>query len=1334
MAKFNDSDLGGSFADAQPNYDPNSRANKGNYKGGGVTVSGEKPKCGDGDPLFPVYDIAFEAHVYAGTRATPAYQYTTGQLEYAKTCLKKTVEVEGYDIENEFEEKHIITVEEVSFAETPSFDAAESSDAVFGEDRQDCGQGLRFRLDTEELGKGIFEALWNLPDGADQFDYFNGLGAMELICQHEVPTIDLVDGDGSPRLADHGCIAGYLIDFDYWYRLGQDVFVEDPDGPDAGVVDGEIKSGFLYLKDSYIKVMPNGEFEGNFEFENEEDVPIKSCDGFFEVKDVVELDINGIWVKERPPEGPIGGGGAGNGIRSPGDSPEDPGQGDKSCVIEHVGRTGYTITARTDQEPVTHSYDYGTVINPDVMTAEFEGGSFFYPPDDLAFIPVWDEICYIQGQVPKNITGSSQSGSPENSCPTDSSDPNRKETVLESGSPPIEADKIWDIDFFHGFICGTVIDELSGEVDEQDDCGFFQASMLNHLSEGQVPEYFRTTYGQVKKSETYSAEVVAGNEPLVEVEDPATGSTEEKIKVPVHIDCWDATIGSYKTAELNPSSDKINCHHCDCHTISGSTNITVNIPCDPCDRCGNGDGTMEEGADYDHFQNNCPQLYPDGPLEITCFGQTNCVEEDETHIDYFILNPEESYDVEFGYSYRSAEAATWDYAYGYVGNSPVEYGEKETYRCIISYNGGCIGGMDFMKKTPELSGGSDLTLAYRKIVSADEFNKCGDDRLPSLSYSDTDLLKVEGSVAGGDFDDLDFFPQAAIATKVELNSLDGGLESYGLNLAQQIEINDILGQLYDTEAVIQKTQVETQKGLCGMGAKFRNRREKTTDPIDYSVVCKWDQYIPSLYAEMYGTVNKDDYASLLQEFDDLLKEFGLTAADGKKILMSHFHGPGSFCKERMDRAARVPEINGQRITNGYDSFGFFGCRFVNPAGQGDDELDDPAGNCDGTGTTTFSLTDCGSGGGQTCAGVKARVQLIAYNQDTQTPTWEVINSQCADEGCFPQIPDEATPREIRDLNAGRFQVTRVVDCVSSAGRDLAWSPTEQTCNEACTPDAPTDATPDQVQQCKDYNAGTVEEPPKITLPCKDDSADCGSATFEVRNAGGVADCDTFEAIIKLIGLTNDPPRMDIPTWGIVLSNCPFECGPKLPPTATAKEIEDFRKYEEDPDNNKPPERIVNCETGGLDTDWKWVITDPCPNEDCTAEYPDGPSAREIELTQQGNIQRRTVKCYKGDEPDKDLGPSCIIKCEDKPTPKPYESVEGRKCGEDLLTDYANKLIGYTEEDAQKRSPQVLFDNLIKPISPSELESGLNGGNRPQYEIVAYKELCSLEQYRFTLGD
>jgi len=110
-----------------------------------------------------------------------------------------------------------------------------------------------------------------------------------------------------------------------------------------------------------------------------------------------------------------------------------------------------------------------------------------------------------------------------------------------------------------------------------------------------------------------------------------------------------------------------------------------------------------------------------------------------------------------------------------------------------------------------------------------------------------------------------------------------------------------------------------------------------------------------------------------------------------------------------------------------------------------------------------------------------------------------------------------------------------------------------------------------------------------------------------------------------------------------------------------------------------------------------------------------------------------VNCFKDGGPQED-GPSCLQKCEDKPTPKPYEPVEGRKCGEDLLTDYANKLIGYTEKDAQRRSSPVLFDNLIKPISPSELESALNGGNRPEFQVIAHKELCSLKQYRFTLGD
>lgn len=143
MAKFNDSDIQGSYSNAQPNFDENSRANTGSYNGGGGSISGEGTECDSEDPVVGPLKIEFEGDMYASTRATPAYQYTTGQLEYAKTCVKKTLNVQGYDIDNEFEEKHTITVEEVSFSEsTGAFNATRHSDAVFGAEKRLCGQGL----------------------------------------------------------------------------------------------------------------------------------------------------------------------------------------------------------------------------------------------------------------------------------------------------------------------------------------------------------------------------------------------------------------------------------------------------------------------------------------------------------------------------------------------------------------------------------------------------------------------------------------------------------------------------------------------------------------------------------------------------------------------------------------------------------------------------------------------------------------------------------------------------------------------------------------------------------------------------------------------------------------------------------------------------------------------------------------------------------------------------------------------------------------------------------------------------------------------------------------
>ena len=63
----------------------------------------------------------------------------------------------------------------------------------------------------------------------------------------------------------------------------------------------------------------------------------------------------------------------------------------------------------------------------------------------------------------------------------------------------------------------------------------------------------------------------------------------------------------------------------------------------------------------------------------------------------------------------------------------------------------------------------------------------------------------------------------------------------------------------------------------------------------------------------------------------------------------------------------------------------------------------------------------------------------------------------------------------------------------------------------------------------------------------------------------------------IIDLTDDPPRTNIPTWKIIDQNCPDGCVPNLPTTVFPEEIEDFRKYEQDPENNNPPRRISNCQ-------------------------------------------------------------------------------------------------------------------------------------------------------------
>ena len=931
MANNNQSAIQGSYANSTISLNPADRANNFSNKFG-LTTSGDIPSdCGG--KIDYIYAQGSDHH-FQSVRPTIAQEYTTGQLEYAKTCLKKAIEVEGYDIDNEFEEKHNITVEEVSFGETPDFDAVKHSDAVFGEDRQDCGQGLRFRLNLEGLGKGVFEALWNLPAGADQFDYFYGLGAMELICQHideniEIPTLS--------QLADHGCIAGYLTDFDYWYKIDKDIEVGDE----------------TYRANTYIKVMPNGEFEGNFVFADQEDVPIKECEEFYEVKDIVELDINGIWVKERPDEGEIE---AENPSTGGVDSPtEDPSTGQK-CRIEHDkgDPNCYTVIGISDEEPLTHSYDYGDVVAvPSFQESRFKMQALYFPEDHLQFVPVWDEVGFIEGVVPMVQGTGSAGGNPAGwVCPSspNSSTSEDSAVLYHSNKPEIIPEKIWDIMYWNVPVCGSFRDVSAGSPKaDSDHCGYFTAEVLNPLSgldgPGAVPEYFKTSKATIV--EHYYEPIVEAPEDVIYPYYLASDTAEENpyAEMPAVIDCFLGDSAKSDDGEILINGEST-CLHCDCHYVH-HTSVHFDVGCDPCLKCGDGDKNhkMEDPSDYYHIQSLCPRMGSpyesrDEQLEddYQVFIKDSCV---GVSCDFrykhlpnveFVLQEGTKYsNWKVDYAHRTSEAATFDFGYKQVDPNSVEYAEKHTFRCIVTHNV-CGGAYDFMKETPEFSGASKLTAIYRKIVDADEFNKCGEDRLPDLNYTDLDLLEVEGSVYGA-VGDLDFFPQSAIAEKVELTAIDGGIDAYNLTDEQKETISELLAQWIDPNAVMRKTIVDSQTEFCGMGSKFREERRKKDQ--DFKVSCRCDNYVPSLYADparaagSLGTICRDEWDKIQDDWNKALDAADLTEADGDKIIMSYLYGPGTVCKEIMRQAVRIPAILGERIEDGSDNWGFYGQRFVN---------------------------------------------------------------------------------------------------------------------------------------------------------------------------------------------------------------------------------------------------------------------------------------------------------------------------------------------------------------------------------------------------------------------
>ena len=242
-----------------------------------------------------------------GTEASDAYEYSTGQLEYKKTCLEKSLDVEGYDIENEFAEEHNICVNEVSFGETfsldkqiqkgksDSFNARKQSDVVIKD--PSCGEGLRWRVDTDNVG--VYEALFDYDEDEDVSHacFFYEKGQLDLIYQQYVPAIEFAKGReaGVKMRSIADCVAGYLTNFNYWYQIAgtspEDDITIALDPSDDNYSETEIRSNQVPVTILEIKKLEGDLVEGGEEIFVVQTGEFEIRNQFF-TGEVIELKVN----------------------------------------------------------------------------------------------------------------------------------------------------------------------------------------------------------------------------------------------------------------------------------------------------------------------------------------------------------------------------------------------------------------------------------------------------------------------------------------------------------------------------------------------------------------------------------------------------------------------------------------------------------------------------------------------------------------------------------------------------------------------------------------------------------------------------------------------------------------------------------------------------------------------------------------------------------------------------------------------------------------------------------------------------------------------------------
>lgn len=607
-----------------------------------------------------------------------------------------------------------------------------------------------------------------------------------------------------------------------------------------------ISNTITYPAGSYVKVKPNGEFEAPFDnhsmYQNE---------NYYEVEDVVEIEVDGVWTKGRPAERD--------------DYPLMTSMGSHRLgKLEYQGGDEYKFTFSTDLMPSAHSYDYG--VKDDRSVEMGDAPSEFFSDD---FIPVLSEISGTWHVLPplKEALLNRVAGE----CP-------------QNGFGGIADGKVdyrpSDNAIFLGIntnACGPQDMTLGQPLPP---CGFILESNL------EAGGFYKTGPGVVN-SETTTVTVQAPT-----TSNPRLDGCETRINVNLNCYLPRAVTNSFSFASspCRNSDDVLNfcdvcsrdleCIHLETSCPSNYSNQFKRVECN--------------GSIINIFG---------GGLDMTYNGPSQDVE--------FINSARQATEGGWDYAYTLGDSADASYGEtetyrcftqfnfasdGIVGDWAAPYADWDFITNTPEFGFGCLVSTEEAPCPDEEKNyniGERITATYRKIVLKSKFNKCGDDRLPNLNYSHKDLVDTSAP-------DKTSFPKAAIAKSVALSEDDGSLDGYDITEEQKQKINDKLSELDkkymrgDVDAPVNVTSAEVDN-LCGQGVNFR-----AVFKDGVGVECRPENYIPSLHADKYGTVI--NHFDKLQAFYDAVSDAGLAP---EKILDNYLYGsPSKRCSERMDGAYR----------------------------------------------------------------------------------------------------------------------------------------------------------------------------------------------------------------------------------------------------------------------------------------------------------------------------------------------------------------------------------------------------------------------------------------------